>query len=173
MNECSMAFRYTHRRAATVGTSARATACVIPMAICRRTRRPLDGAIIAVADIPCHAVKARMWTFGMAAATRTGPCLADFRTGPSIIDTDGRRLSGGLASAGRKPCAVTDLNPVKRFRWLRGFETIYPANETSFLIRRRPPETSVRHNLTSNDSGGCHEYHCKRSRQRTSGTANL
>jgi hypothetical protein len=172
------------------------------MAICRRARRPLDEAITAVADIRCNAVMARTWMFGMAAATRTGLCLGDFRTGLSIIDIDGRPRSGGVESARRKPRAcslhveavlarvrplsvvtssgvsdcsdwpVTDLDSVKRFRGFAALETIYPANETSFLIRRRPPETGVRHNLTSNDSGGCHEHDCKRSRQRTSGTAN-
>src|SRR6185437_15515432 len=76
-----------------------------------------------------------------------------------------------VVSATVRDWPVTDLNSVKRFRGFAALETIYPANETSFLIRRRPPETSVRHNLASNDSGGCHEHDCKRSRQRTSGTA--
>jgi hypothetical protein len=107
LNECSMAFRYTHRRVATAGTSARVTACVIPMAICRRARRPLDEAITAVADIRWNAVMARTWMFGMAAATRTGLCLGDFRTGLGIIDIDGRPRSGGVESARRKPRACS------------------------------------------------------------------
>jgi hypothetical protein len=85
-----------------------------------------------MADIPCNAVMARTWMFGMAAATRTGLCLADFRTDPSIIDTDGRPLSDGVESAGRKPCAVTDLNSVKRFH---GFAALKP------FIRRTKPHS--------------------------------